>query len=160
VLGTQASVSRYGSVNRPAQEYDINVFGQLPGDDIAQDTWHNLILDLGPYVFAEFVFGPITITPGLRLDSFVIDRDRVVPKSGTPPPVGFSRLEWALDPRLQITYKPIKRLSVTLSSGIYHQAPEPEDLGAVFGNPSLGLLRAIHVSLGGQVRLIGTLSLE
>jgi hypothetical protein len=47
-----------------------------------------------------------------------------------------------------------------VGAGIYHQAPDPTDLSAVFGNPTLGLERAFHVSGGGAYKLTGTLTAE
>ncbi len=69
-------------------------------------------------------------------------------------------MDVTLEPRLSATYKATKRLQVRAGAGVYHQAPEPTDLSAVFGNPSLGLVRAVHASAGGAYKLTGTLTFE
>jgi hypothetical protein len=74
--------------------------------------------------------------------------------------IGFQRAEWGVDPRLSINWKPTKRLSFNVAAGLYHQAPEAEELSSVFGNPTLALSRAVHVSAGGAFKLTGTLSCE
>ena len=44
--------------------------------------------------------------------------------------------------------------------GLYHQLPQPEDLSAVFGTPSLGLSVAEHYLAGASFQLTPTLSVE
>src|SRR5262249_6838225 len=46
------------------------------------------------------------------------------------------------------------------AAGIYHQAPAPEEVSAVFGTPTLSLSRAIQVTAGAKMELTGTLALE
>jgi hypothetical protein len=64
--GRGITASRNGSVNLPAREGDVAVFGQPPGDDIAADSWTVNLLSAAPYVAAELVVGGLTLTPGLR----------------------------------------------------------------------------------------------
>jgi len=52
------------------------------------------------------------------------------------------------------------RLTLTAAGGIYGQPPSPEDMSPVFGNPSLGMLRAEHVSGGFSYKLRPTLTFE
>ena len=141
-------------------EGDIFVFGRPPGDDVNADNWHNHIVDVGPYIFTELNLGKFTFVPGLRLDGYLIEGSALQPAVLGVTPIGFSRLDWAADPRLTVSYKPSRRLSVTASVGLYHQAPEPTDLSAVFGNPKLNLSSALHVSLGVGFKITGTLSCE
>jgi hypothetical protein len=54
----------------------------------------------------------------------------------------------------------MRRLNLSFAIGLYHQAPTPDDLSAVFGNPQLGLSSAMHISLAAQVKITPTLSAE
>jgi TonB family protein len=160
MLGTLTHSRRSGSLDIPPREGDIFIFGRPPGDDVNADDWHNHILDVGPYVFTELSFGKVTIVPGLRIDGFMLEGTAIKPGILGITNVGFSRLDWGVDPRLSVTYRAHKRLTLTASVGQYHQAPDPSDLSAVFGNPQLGLSDALHVSVGGAVKLTGTMTLE
>ncbi|HEY1585726.1 MAG TPA: TonB family protein, partial [Polyangia bacterium] len=160
MLGTATSSRRAGSLDIPPREGDIFVFGRPPGDDVNADAWHNHILDVAPYVFTEIALGKLTIVPGLRIDGFLLEGSAIKPAIVGVTPIGFSRLDWGVDPRLSMSYRPHKRVTLTAAVGIYHQAPEPSDLSAVFGNPQLNLSSALHVSVGGAVKLTGTLSCE
>ena len=61
---------------------------------------------------------------------------------------GVAILRWAPNPRLIAVYRPTKRLAFTFGGGIYGQPPDPEDMSPVFGNPTLALSRALHLSAG------------
>ena len=61
---------------------------------------------------------------------------------------------------LSLAWRPHKRVTLTAAVGLYHQAPEPSELSAVFGNPMLDLSSALHVSLGAAFKITGTLSCE
>ena len=159
--GQLQDTARFGSINRPAREGDIFVFGQAPGDDVNFDSWSTHIVDAAPYAFVEFkAHKTLTITPGVRFDGYYLEGSRLVPQSGQLPPVGYSRFLYAVDPRLQLSYRPHPRLGITAAVGLFHQAPEAQDLSAVFGNPKLGLSQAVHVSLAFDVKLTGTLNLQ
>ncbi len=160
VSATRTSVFRQGSVNLPAREGDVTVFGQPPGDDIASDAWTATIASAAPYASVELTLGPLTLTPGLRVAAFALDGDHLTPPNPSAPGLGFSRLAWAIDPRATASLRAGRRLSFVASAGLYHQPPDPKDLSSVFGNPRLGLSSALHVSGGGALKLTGTLSLE
>lgn len=160
LAGTRARVDRLGSLTLPPREGDIVVFGQRPSEDLAADVANVHILDVGPYLQAQWRLGPVTISPGVRLDAYLIEGDRLTPPVVGTPPVGFARLAWGVDPRLAVSWQAHRRLELFAASGLYHQAPEPADLSAVFGNPTLGLMRAWHVALGGAMRLTSTTRIE
>jgi hypothetical protein len=159
-LSTPTSVSRIGSFNLPPREGDIFVFGQPPGDDVSADKWTTHVADLGPYLFAEIALGSVTLTPGLRADAFLLEGSRLTPKIGLTPVLGFSDVYFTVDPRFTASWRASPRLAFNLSLGLYHQAPEAEDLSAVFGNPTLTPQRAFHSSAGASLRLTPTLTLE
>jgi outer membrane receptor protein involved in Fe transport len=158
--GQRTKVSRFGSIDLPAREGDITVFGQPPGDAVNADTWTTTILSVAPYGFAELHWDKLTVTPGMRIEPYLIDGSRLTPLVGNTPALGYRRFDTALEPRLSALYKLTKKLQLRAGAGLYHQAPDPTDLSAVFGNPTLGLERALHVSAGGAYRITGTLTFE
>jgi TonB family protein len=170
--GRLTSLSRRGSVNQPAREGDIVVFGQRPSSDTATDAWHVHILDLAPYVVFDITLGNLTLTPGLRFEPTLIEGDRFLPRSSTTPATGYSRLETPgnpvdntvlrnlVNPRLQLAYRAGRRLTLTGGAGVYGQPPSPEDMSPVFGNPHIGSSRAVHTSAGFSAKLRPTLTLE
>ena len=159
-LGSNSDIARVGSLTLPAREGDVAVFGQPPGDDVAADTWHTNILDVAPHAHADVRLGPVTLTPGVRFDAFLIEGSRKTPRIGQTPSIGFSRLETAFAPRLSARWEVAPRLALTAAYGTYHQAPEPEDLSPVFGTPDLALSRATHVTAGESLRITSTLSAD
>jgi hypothetical protein len=158
--GTVAHSQRSGSLEIPPREGDVFVFGRPPGDDINADNFSTHVADVAPYVFTELTYKNITFIPGIRVDAFLLEGSQTQPSVIGVTPLGFSRLAWGPDPRLAINYKPHKRVSLTVSGGVYHQAPETEELSAVFGNPQLSLSWGVHASLGLSVKLTGTLTCE
>jgi hypothetical protein len=160
-LGTSSDVAREGSLTLPPREGDVSVFGQPPGDEYATDAWSTNVVDVAPNVHADVRLGPVTVTPGARLDAFLIEGSRRTPRVGQTPSIGFSRLETALAPRLAGRWDVVKeRLALTAAYGTYTQAPEPEDLSAVFGTPDLALSRSTHVTVGESLRISSTLTTE
>ncbi len=71
-----------------------------------------------------------------------------------------ARGTWAADPRLTVRINPVPETAVTLSAGLYHQAPQPDTTSEAFGNPNLGLEASEQYSLGVQQRLGGQAQLE
>ncbi|HEY7371405.1 MAG TPA: TonB-dependent receptor plug domain-containing protein [Polyangia bacterium] len=146
-LVDRARVRRSGSLTVPAREGDITVFGQPPGDDVNTDSWTATVGDLGAFALASLTRGPCALSPGLRADAFPVDGDRLLPPVGATPRIGFSHLDWALDPRLAAACAPAPGLILKGAAGLYHQPATPADLSAVFGAPSLGPSRAVHATL-------------
>jgi TonB family protein len=160
VAGTRARVHRTGSITLPPREGDIFVFGQPPGDDVNADDFVAEIAGIAPYAFLEITLGRLLLTPGFRLDGWVIDGERALPRVGATPQVGFSRLDTGADPRLALKYRLTDDITLQAAGGLYHQAPQPEELSAVFGTPTLGISRAIHGTAGARIALSTALSLE
>jgi len=160
-LGTSSDVAREGSLTLPPREGDVSVFGQPPGDEYATDAWSTNVVDVGPNVHADVRVGPVTVTPGARLDAFLIEGSRRTPRVGQTPSIGFSRLETALAPRVAGRWEVVReRLALTAAYGTYTQAPEPEDLSAVFGTPDLALSRGTQVTVGESLRISSSLTAE
>jgi len=178
-----ADLTRHGSLTLPAREGDVTVFGQPPGNAINDDRWNVLTINAAPYATAEIAIGRLTLTPGLRFDPVYIDGSPILPPSPGTVPRGYSRfdvpenpvgkianddaaaatrkvLRFAPSPRLIATFRATKRLAFMLGGGIYGQPPDPEDMSAVFGNPSITVSRAMHLSGGFNVKLRPTLTFE
>lgn len=171
--GRSTSAERLGSINLPAREGDITVFGQPPGNDLAVDNWKINTLASAPYAFAEISLGRLTITPGLRFEPTVIDGNLRNPHSYKAPDLGYSRIDlpknpwgslgilaWMPNPRISLAYRATSKMTLTAGGGVYGQPPQVEDLSPVFGNPNLTSSSAVHVSGGGSYKLRGTLTLE
>lgn len=160
LVDTHTRVQRFGSLTIPPREGDVQAFGQPPGDDVAAADDRLHLLDAAPYIAAELRFGPVVITPGVRVDALLVEGNHRVPPIGVAPVVGFSRLQWSIDPRLQVAWRASARLVVSGAVGLYHQPPDAADLTARFGNPSLGPARALHATLGASVQILPSLSAE
>jgi TonB family protein len=160
VLGTAASISRAGSLNIPAREGDVTVFGQPPGDDYNSDDWTASIVDVGPYLTADLALGALTVTPSLRVDGFLLEASRQTPRIGQTPSIGLTHMDGVIEPRLAARWQALPRLALTGSVGKYAQPPQPEDLSAVFGTPQLSLSKATHATFGESLAITRTLSVE
>lgn len=156
------SIFRRGAVTIPPREGDLTVFGQPPPDQINSDEWSTMIGGLAPWVQADISLfeDKLHIVPGFRVDANVTSGDRLTPKKGETPPIGFMNEQTGLEPRLAVRWQATPKLAFKGATGIYHQSPQAEDLSAVFGNPSLGFSRAFHVLVGGAYRLTDTLTAE
>ena len=126
------------------------------------DAWQTTILTVAPFGQLDWApFGDrLHVVPGLRVEPYVVAGSRSTPVQGATPAIGFAHESTAVDPRISVRFSPIKRLTLKAAWGIYHQAPAPEDLSAVFGNPNLDVERADHVLGGAAYRITDTLTVE
>ncbi len=166
-VGVDAELSRVGLDRRgalalPPREGDVRVFGQPPPGQISADRWHATLVGVAPYAQAELSLftGKLRISPGLRLDPYARSLSRRNPPAAGTPAVGIFKEDFAVEPRLAISYQPVTRLQLRAAAGLYRQMPAPEDLSASFGNPTLPAARALHTVLGAKVGLTRTLSLD
>jgi hypothetical protein len=160
VDGSSADVFRAGSMLIPPREGDVSVFGQPPGGDTSSDAWTAGAVNVAPYVVTGFDVGPLSVSPALRVDGFLLQTSRQTPRVGGTPSIGFEQLEGEFEPRISAKLRVSSSLSILAAAGVYSQPPEPADLSAVFGNPKLGPATADHVSAGESLRLTPTLSLD
>ena len=160
VLGGVASLSREGTLTRPAREGDRAVFGQSPGRERSADTWSTHIADFAPYLSLVLRLGRLRMEPGLRVVGTLLDGDRLLPRVGASPPLGYRRMVFTMEPRLLLRYQPVRRLTLLATAGLYHQPPDAADLSAVFGNPTLELNRAVHAVVGVEAELTEALHLD
>jgi TonB family protein len=170
--GRDVQLSRHGSVNQPPREGDIVVFGEAPSSDLAFDNWKVQILSVAGFATLDLKLGNWTVTPGLRFEPTMVEGDHRLPLSSITTPVGYSRLDAARNPvdvpvvrnlpnpRLQVTWRALPRLTLTSGAGVYGQPQDPEDMSPVFGNPSIGQSTAVHLTGGFSFKLRPTLTLE
>jgi hypothetical protein len=155
-------VERRGSLGLPAREGDVRVFGQPPPDSIGFDRYRTTSVGVAPYVEGDFTpFGDkLHIVPGLRLDPLFRSVDRRIPQEGDAPKVGLFAEDFVAEPRLSLSWSVVERLTLHAATGLYHQQPSPSDLSATFGNPSLGVSRAVHYVAGAAIQATEKLTVE
>lgn len=170
--GRDVALSRHGSVNQPPREGDIVVFGEAPVGDLAFDAWKVSTLAVASFATLDLRLGQWTITPGVRFEPTLVEGDHRLPFSAIAPPVGYARLDtppnpWGVpvvrnlpNPRLQVAWRALPRLTLTGGAGIYGQPPDPEDMSPVFGNPTVVQSSALHVMGGFSWKVRPTLTLE
>ena len=170
--GSNVQLARHGSVNQPPREGDIVVFGQRPSSDTALDNWKVDSLSVAGFATLDVKLGQWTITPGLRFEPTLVQGDHRLPFSNISAPVGYSRLDTPKNPidvpvvrnmpnpRLQVAWRVLPRLTLTSGAGVYGQPPDPEDMSPVFGNPTITQSRAVHVTAGFSFKVRPTLTLE
>ena len=146
----------------PPREGDVRVFGQAPSDQINADDWKTVSLALGAWAEADVALlgDSLHVVPGVRFEPYMSSTNRVLPRVGDAPSIGYAREETAVEPRIAIRYAASPRVTAKAAFGVYHQAPQAEDLSSVFGSPKLGLSRARHYLAGGAFKLTGTLDVE
>jgi hypothetical protein len=155
-----AGVFRSGSLQVPHREGDVYVFGQPPGPDSSRDSWRAGVVNVAPYAAADVAWGPLLLSPGLRGDVVLLNTSRRTPRIGQTPPIGSSRLQGALEPRLAVRLRVNSRWTVSAAAGHYTQPPAPTDLSAVFGNPTLGLESSDHVAVSESLRIASRLTFD
>jgi len=163
-LDAEASFSRLhraGSIGAPPREGDVFVFGQPPPAQVDTDDWKTAIVGLGAFAGADAALfdDRLHVVPGVRFEPTLINTSKTIP-STPDTAVGHSRQEDALEPRLSVRYALTRRLTLKAAFGKYHQAPQPEDLSAAFGTPTLVSSTAHHYLAGGAVQLTDALALE
>ena len=116
----------------PFKEGDVG-FQQDLDDVITTDRKGIDIPSAGIYVDAEYqVAEGLLLVPGVRGDYFHAVK------------------QFTGDPRLVVRYSFLEDWTVKGGVGLVHQAPEPDELDPEFGNPDLGIERAIQYSVGGE----------
>jgi TonB family protein len=159
---SRSSLSRQGSLTLPPREGDLSVFGEPPGDQVNADTWQTTIGSVAPYAQADVGLfdSRLHVVPGLRIEPYVVGASRKTPEQGETPGVGVTSEDTALEPRLAVNYRLSPEVSLKAAVGLYHEAPEPEDLSAVFGNPTLGVEKAVQYLAGASFHLARELTFE
>jgi hypothetical protein len=150
--GELASLHRFGSLTIPAREGDLRIFGEPPGTDVAADTWHATTVDAAGHASLDAHAGPLAITAGARVDTWLLTASRLTPRAGSTPGIASQDIVYTADPRASLQWKLDDELAVRADAGRYHQARDASDTSAVFGTPTLGVEQAWHLTAGGQWR--------
>jgi TonB family protein len=157
-----SSLHRDGSIGAPPREGDVYVFGEPPPPQVNVDGWKTVIGSFAPYAEADITAFDerLHIVPGARLDPIITSVSKTIPTVGTSPDVGTTTSSAEIEPRISLRYAFTPEIAVKAAYGVYHQAPQAEDLSAVFGTPSLALSTAEHYLAGGMFQLTESLSVE
>jgi TonB family protein len=157
-----STLHRSGSIGAPPREGDLYVFGEPPPSQVSDDDWKTTIATLGAFAEADASLfdDKLHLVPGIRFEPYVTATNRVEPTSGGQPAIGFSREEAVIEPRISIRYAVTDRILVKAAFGSYHQAPQPEELSASFGTPTLVLSTAQHYLVGSSFQLTEALSVD
>ena len=153
LLGNVADLERSGTLTTPPREGDLTVFGQRAGFEVNADAWSVHTLDVALHATLALRFRWLRIEPGVRVSGTLIDTSRLLPRVGAAPPIGSREVSFALEPRLTMRLQPINAFAFIVAAGLHHQPPAAADLSAMFGNPTLGLARAVHGSLAAELTL-------
>ncbi len=159
---TTSDLSRSGALTAPPREGDVHVFGQPGPDKVNADAWQTTVMTIAPFAQLDWSLldDRLHVSPGLRVEPYLVAGSRLTPVQGATPAIGFAHESTAIDPRISVRFSPIKGLTVKAAAGIYHQAPAPEDLSAVFGNPNLTVSSADHFLAGASYAITDTLTVE
>ena len=162
VEATGSDLTRTGALTSPPREGDIHVFGQPGPNKVNADAWQTMIMSVAPFGQLDWSLldDRLHVTPGLRVEPYLISGSRSLPVQGATPSIGFAHETTAIDPRISVRFSPVKGLTFKAAAGIYHQAPAPEDLSAIFGNPNLTLSAANHVLGGASYGITEALTVE
>ncbi|HKQ70247.1 MAG TPA: TonB family protein, partial [Polyangiaceae bacterium] len=153
---------RVGSITSPPREGDVRVFGQAPSGQVGGDTWQTVGGSVAPFAEADLALADdrLHIVPGARVDPYFTSASRRTPVAGDTPSIGYADLDTVVEPRIAVNYAVSRRVLTKAAWGRYHQSAQPEDLSAVFGNPTLPVATASHWLVGGSFKLTDTLSIE
>lgn len=161
-LVAASDVTRRGSVAIPTREGDLFVFGQPPPDQVSADRYRVTAINVAPYVEADLALfqDRLHLVPGIRADPYARSVSLAAPQEGSSPTNGLFLQDFRVEPRLALRFAPNERLSTTAAFGMYGQQPQPSDLSASFGNPTLPAAAATHAVLGGGFRPVAPLSID
>jgi len=157
---TWSTVQRAGPATLPAREGDITAFGQPMAAGGNADTWTTAIGNLAPYATLEITHGRWRVVPSFRFDGYALSTSRSTPPTAITPQIGTARLSWSPAPRFAVAHQTRPWLREDVALGLYHQAPSPSDLSAVFGTPTLGAMHALHAVIGADADVGHRLNVE
>ena len=158
--GSVTHVERSGSLSVPPHEGAPYPFGTPPGSAFTPDTFRTHVLGVAPFIESELATRGLTVTPGLRIEPTLIETSRARPPTGSLPEAGKSQLQAGFEPRLSVEQRLPRGVRLFGSVGRYHEAPDPADLSARFGNPALGLASATHALFGESANLFARTRVE
>jgi outer membrane receptor protein involved in Fe transport len=152
--------SRLGSIGAPPREGDVRHFLQRPPEEINADDWKALTGSFAPYGSLDIPIGLFRVSPGVRIEPYLTTANRKTPRIGDAPSIGSFRQQTVVEPRMAVKFIPSRAVSMSASWGQYHQPPMPDDLSAVFGNPTLGIARADQATIGSEFHPVRAVDVE
>jgi hypothetical protein len=159
-LFSASRASRLGSIGAPPREGDVRHFLQRPPEEINADDWKAVTGSFAPYAALDIPIGPFRFSPGARIEPYLTTANRKTPRIGDTPSIGSFRQQTVVEPRMAVKYVPSPVVSMSASYGHYHQPPMPDDLSAVFGNPTLGIARAEQATIGCALKPVRPVDVE
>jgi len=96
----------------------------------------------------------------VQADWRVLDRLRLVPGLRVDYDSRLGGSNAWIDPRIAAYFDAAPGTTVTAAAGLFGSAPQPQDTTRTFGNPDLGVQRALHLALGVQQALPYASSIE
>ena len=142
-LGLDAEAARHhlqrsGTLGLPRRAGDDAVFGQAPGDGVADDAWILDQISIGAWVRADLqLFSRLDLSPGVRVEPSLQRGNRRLPSAAGGVDTGYDRTDFPVDPRLSAELRLPWGLAMRAAGGRYRQAPEPADTSPVFGSTAL-----------------------
>ncbi|MFL5443138.1 MAG: hypothetical protein ACJ78W_01425 [Myxococcales bacterium] len=134
-FGTDFSMQRAGYDVDARFDRTLPSFG-VPNGERQVGRGLRFIEDFGTYSQVELTYGPLRVTPGLRLD--------LMRWSG--------RVYLTGDPRLWVRYSLTPKLDLFTYAGLYHQTPQAVEIDPRTGNPGLTPSAAQQYGLGTESR--------
>jgi TonB family protein len=131
-----------GNVRLPVNQGGEGQPNDFDPSDIRTLLGSDVSLVAAPYVEAQLELGRFTLVPGLRLDYFG------------------SRSRISLDPRISGRYRLFDDTTLKAGAAVVHQAPGFFQSNDVFGNPDLGVQRALQYSLGAEHQLTDVINID
>ncbi|MEY4579793.1 MAG: hypothetical protein RL701_4496 [Pseudomonadota bacterium] len=158
-MATESELTRAGTLSLPPREGDITVFAQPPGRELTRDRYATHDVNVAPYASLNARWRGLTVTPGVRLEVHALSSDRILPKLPDVPGIGGSQLLVRPEPLLSLRYFAGEWLALGARAALTHQAAAPADRSAVFGNPALGLSKAMTIAGGPQLSPVRELTI-
>jgi hypothetical protein len=157
-----SKLHRDGSIGAPPREGDIYVFGEPPPAQINVDNWNATIATVAAFAEGDIALldEKLHIVPGGRFEPFLSSASKVQPSTPGNPDVNTTNENMYIEPRLSVRYAFTPRITVKAAYGQFHQSPQPEDLSAVFGTPTLHPSFGTHYLVGSNIQLTETLAVE
>jgi TonB family protein len=157
-----SKIHRDGSIGAPPREGDVYVFGEAPPTQINYDNWNAIIATVAAFAEGDFAFlnDKLHIVPGGRFEPFITATSKSQPSTVGNPDVNTTKEDAVIEPRISVRYAFTPAITVKAAYGELHQAPQAEELSAVFGTPPLQLASARHYLAGSNIQLTETLAVE
>src|SRR5262249_19789389 len=118
----------------------------IAATDIPPELLSRSVDQYGLAAYAELAWdvASLRFIPGLRGDSYFLN----------------GKARFSLDPRLVVRWQAEPPTAFKAYVGLFHEPPPPEALDNTFGNPDLGLERAIHIGVGVEQQLTHNIELD